>query len=217
MAYGPSKYKDYAVWLANCVAGIERHKTDCAFPTKACTEVKTKADAFLAAHAKAVDPNAGNVDRQVRKTAKKNIDSAISDFAKRYIYLNDKVTDPILEELGFPIHDNTHTKHPAPAQRPVVLAEHHGKFGFKVTVLDPDTMKKTKPKYAHGARYMWQLGGVKPANARGLPNSHFNMGTIRIFEFAEDDKGKPFFIAACYENTTGEPGPDSEIVESLVD
>jgi hypothetical protein len=49
-----------------------------------------------------------------------------------------------------------------------------------------------------------------------LRHSIFRRKVVEVFDYAEEDRGKKVFYAACYENAKGEAGPWSDIIEAII-
>jgi hypothetical protein len=49
-----------------------------------------------------------------------------------------------------------------------------------------------------------------------LRNAVFSRKTSHIYDYTEAERGKKVFYAACYENSKGEPGPWSDIIEAII-
>jgi hypothetical protein len=61
-----------------------------------------------------------------------------------------------------------------------------------------------------------RIGGEKPVNVHELTRSYFDTNSPLTIEFEEEDRGKTFWYAVRWENTTGEKGPWSEIQSVII-
>jgi hypothetical protein len=74
----------------------------------------------------------------------------------------------------------------------------------------------SKPADAYEVRCAWQVGGEKPASGEDLPKTKFSRKTICIVTHTEADKAKTAYYATCYENSKGDTGPWSLIIEAVI-
>jgi hypothetical protein len=88
-------------------------------------------------------------------------------------------------------------------------------FEHRVRALDA-LGRAAKPDDAYGVAFAWQVGGEKPAAGADLPKSRFSRRPSIVVSHSEADKGKPVFYASCYENSKGDQGPWSPVVEAVI-
>ena len=175
-----------------------------------------KINAFLTAR---TDYHADNstVKRLAKDEAKEEMVDAMRDFANSSIRFNKKMTDA--QKLVFGIHpmDKTPTHHLPPTSQPDAAVENTpNHFEHKVRALNHATGDSAKPADAYGVRYAWQVGGEKPASGEALCKTKFSRKTTHIVTHTEADKGKPAYYAACYENSKGDQGPWSPVVDAII-
>jgi hypothetical protein len=84
------------------------------------------------------------------------------------------------------------------------------------TAANQATGKKNKPDDAYGVRFVSEIRDAPPAAADDLRHSVFRRKVVEVFDYAEEDRGKKVFYAACYENAKGEAGPWSDIIEAII-
>ena len=117
--------------------------------------------------------------------------------------------------MGLPVHKTTHTDAPVATTIPYVQAVlnliRHLRFDFSGS-----EGSKAKPEGQHGMELVARIGGEKPAGVHELTRSYFDTHTPLTIEFTEEDRGKTFWYAVRWENTTGEKGPWSEIMSAVI-
>jgi hypothetical protein len=69
-----------------------------------------------------------------------------------------------------------------------------------------------RPSGVRGAEIRWGILDTPPTGIGDLHESMFRTESPFDFEFKEEDRGKIFYFCIRWENTTGETGPESEIV-----
>ena len=150
-----------------------------------------------------------------KNTARNALEKEVRQANGEYLARNHRVTDSDRESLGLPIHKTTRDAAPVATTFPwvkvvVELIRHlHFDFGGEET-------SKAKPEGQHGMELAGRIGGDKPANVHELPLSYFDTDTPLIIEFEEEDRGKTFWYAVRWENTTGKKGPWSDIWSALI-
>ncbi|MDR3235698.1 MAG: hypothetical protein LBT48_03095, partial [Prevotellaceae bacterium] len=80
---------------------------------------------------------------------------------------------------------------------------------------DQDT-KKAKPAGVHGAEIRWAIRDEPVVDVEDLTNSSFDTRTPFTLEFKGHERGQTVYFCLCWENTTGEKGPWSEIVGAII-
>jgi hypothetical protein len=181
-----------------------------------CTAVVAKITAFLTARS-AYEATDSTENRVTKDEAKEDAIDAMRDFANTSVRFNKKMTDADKLELGVHPADKTMTHHPKPASQPdtdVLPSVNH--YEHLVRALNHATGVLSKPDDAYGVCYAWQVGGEKPATGEDLPKTQFSRRTTLIVTHTEADKGKTAYYATCYENSRGEKGSLSPIVEAVI-
>jgi hypothetical protein len=175
-----------------------------------CTEVVSKITAFLTARtAYETDNFTGN--RIAKDEAKGEMVDAMREFANTSIRFNKKMHDE--DNLVYGIHPADTT----PASQPGTEVENtRNHYEHLIRVINTERGDHSKPADAYSVRYAWQVGGEKPASGADLPNSKFSRKTPHIVQHTEADKSKTAFYSTCYENSKGDTGPWSPVVEAVI-
>ena len=173
--------------------------------------------AYKAALSAYQDPNHGKIDTLNKNETKKTLDSALRTYIQGFIARNPLVTDEDRERMGLPLRDTTPTEHPAPDVKPVAEAVPSGKGRHTVTALNPQTGNKKKPPLVKGAAFAHRIRGheEKPAKAEEMP-SVFQTGTVKNFQWDEEQYGKAVDYACAYENEGGKRGPWSDVASLII-
>jgi hypothetical protein len=114
------------------------------------------------------------------------------------------------------VHDDVRTKRDRPKERPDIAVKVFGKFGHKVTAVNPNKTSSKRVGDADGVRYFWQKGGTPPAKPGDLPHSLYNRNTDHVFEWDPSDEGQTVYFAVCYSNDKGQDGDFSAIAHSVI-
>jgi hypothetical protein len=180
------------------------------------TVVLGKINGFLTARA-SYEADNSTAKRLAKDEAKDESIDAMRDFANSSIRFNKNMNDA--QKLVFGIHpkDTTPTVHPVPASQPETVVENTvNHFEHKIRALNRGRNDASKPEDAYGVRYVWQVGGERPASGENLPKSKFSRKTSVIVTHTEADKAKTAYYATCYENSKGEEGPWSPVEEAVI-
>jgi hypothetical protein len=181
-----------------------------------CEGVRKKIETFLnAVDAYSVSDTSAN--RSVKNAAKKELISAMREFANSSVRYNPFVTEAVRLEMGLHTPDTVPTPQPRPISAPNVVAtgtvthfQHH------VRALNPESGKAAKPAGVHGVRFAWQVGGERPAEGGAMNSGKFSRRPEIFVSHGEPNRGKMAYYAACYENAKGESGPWSPVVEAYI-
>lgn len=194
----------------------ERNTVTWHLDPNACVKVTLAINVYLKAWyvCRAVD---STVNRNFRKETRKQAVGAMRQFARSNLRFNDYMDDTSKMEMGLAVRDGSSANHPRPANSPETMPENTlNPFEKKVRAVNRETRTSKRPDDACGVRYAWQLGGTKPTSAEDLPKSRFSRRTSMVISFTEKDAGQPIWFATCYENTKGETGPWSPVVQTHI-
>jgi hypothetical protein len=127
------------------------------------------------------------------------------------------MTDAYRLALGMNRPDTVPTPHLRPTSRPNTMVERTANyFEHKVSALNAENGKATKPADAYGVRFAWQVGGERPATGAAILNGRFSRRPVITVAYDETERGKTAYYAACYENSKGEAGPWSPVMEAYI-
>jgi hypothetical protein len=169
----------------------------------------TKLEAFAA------DNSTANL--VAKNDAKVEAIDAMRDFANSFVRFNKKMQDEDKLVLGIHPSDSTPTPHGPPTSQPDVEVENtRNHYEHKLRAINRASGDHSKPEDAYGVRYAWQVGGEKPASGADLPKNKFSRKTIFVISHTEADKTKIVYYAACYENSKGDEGSWSPVVEAVI-
>jgi hypothetical protein len=180
------------------------------------TAVLGKIDGFLTARS-AYEADNSSAKRLAKDEAKEEAVDGMRDFANSSIRFNKKMNDAQKLVFGIQPGDKTMTSHGTPTSQPDTVVENTvNHFEHKVKAFNHETGGGAKPADAYGVRYAWQVGGEKPVSAEALPKSKFSRKTALVITHTEADKGKPCYYATCYENSKGDEGKWSPVIEAFI-
>ena len=181
-----------------------------------CAEVLAKINAFLSSRSDYETVN--STERRLAKDeAKGEAVDVMREFANASIRFNKKMSDPARLVMGIHPKDTTPTSHGAPGAQPGTEAENtRNHYEHRVRAINTERGDHSKPEGVYGVRYGWQNGGTRPVSGADLPKSKFSRKTTLVVQHTEGDKGQPAFYSTCYENSKGETGPWSPVVEAII-
>ncbi|MDR3132461.1 MAG: hypothetical protein LBU42_00345 [Prevotellaceae bacterium] len=130
------------------------------------------------------------------------------------------VTDDDLQSMGLP-------KRPSSSRTPSPVATtspaSHVDTGTQRRVIiyfsdqhSNEETAKAKPPGQHGAEIRWAVLDIAPVDISALTHSSFDTRSPFTLDFEGHDRGKHFYYSLCWENTRGEKGPYSPIVEVVI-
>jgi hypothetical protein len=201
----------WITWLSD--AG---KKTEFGWLADVCAKVILAIGNFLTARSE-YEENRTPENRLIKDEKKEDAIDLMRDFANTSIRFNKKMTDADKLYMGIRPTDTTHTSHPAPVSQPNTdVLSTKNNYEHLVRSLNRDTGNLSKPADAYGVRYAWQVGGEKPVSGEDLPKSQFSRKTSYVVTHSEADKGKPAYYSTCYENSKGDQGHWSPVIEAII-
>lgn len=181
-----------------------------------CAALVRKIKAFLEFRAAYRDNNS-TPKRIAKDGAKKEAMAGMRSFANGSIRFNKRMNTAAKFDLGVPEKDTTPTRHTAPVEQTDTIVENTSNhYEHRVTALNHDSASATKPGDANGVCYACQVGGERPASGEAIGNTKFSRKTTMIFRHGEAANGKRAWYATCYENSRGDRGPWSTVVEVII-
>jgi hypothetical protein len=181
-----------------------------------CSKVILAIEAFFTARSE-YEANKTPENRLTKDEKKEDAVDLMRDFANVAIRFNQKMTDADKLYMGIRPTDTTHTSHPTPTSQPdtdVIPTMNH--YEHLARAINHATGGTTKPADAYGVRYAWQVGGEKPASGADLGKSKFSRRTNFAVAHSETDNGKMAYYATCYENSKGDQGKWSPVIEAII-
>jgi hypothetical protein len=207
----------FLIWIKTLIAYLQTKFSLWGVPKAAVTEVNDLIPPFDSALALAENPaTRTKVTVQAKKTARKNLESKARILLKAYVTYNPAVTDADRDVMGLPIHKTTHT----PVHEPTTVPEAEVKLPspgvVEIHFRDAGSKRKAKPKGIHGAEIAWAILSAPTTDWNELNHSTFDMRTPQRLTFDGTERGKTVYFALRWENTRGEKGPWSEIMNTII-
>ena len=212
----PRKDNDFLNWVVNFLAILASILPRIEFPAEVHARLTTLLNTFRTKLGIADAPaTRTSVTVQEKKDARNALEKETRQAVREHLTYNHLLTDADRESLGLPIHKTTRDAAPVATTYPwvqvIVNLIRHLTFDF-----GGEETSKAKPEGQHGMELAGHIGGEKPANVRALKLSYFDTHTPLVIEFEEEDRGKTFWYAVRWENTTGQKGPWSDIMSALI-
>jgi hypothetical protein len=139
----------------------------------------------------------------------KALKTAYRGLYMQFIKYNQLVTDEDLDRMKFPPRwDGTRSPSPVADRPPAVKASISLPRVIRLYFGTPhgkkqNEVKHGKPRGQRGSEIRWALSPANVKNIEDLVNSSFVTRSPLTLFFEEDDRGKAFYFAACWENTRG--------------
>jgi hypothetical protein len=152
------------------------------------------------------------------KTAESRFIALYRQLYTGYLKGNPAITDADMIAMGLPPHNTVDrpTPSPVPASYPLIDIRPLGVRTVQIAFHDSGTLKKARPRGVAGAVIRWEILPAPPASVAELTRSVFDTKTPCTLTFDEDRRGQTVYIVAAWQNTRGETGPWSEIVNAII-
>jgi hypothetical protein len=214
----PRKDADFLQWTVNFLAVLIKIFSRIGFPEAVCQQLIVLKDAFAEKFRIAEAPETRTKPAvRDKDTARKTLEKDLRKTIREYLSNNHLLTDTDRESLGLPVYKTTRTPSPVAAEAPDVevdtsviarLAVHFFKKG--------GSHKKGKPAGQHCAEIRWIIGETPPARWEDLIHSAVDTASPFTLAFENDRRGETVYLALRWENTRGEKGPWSEIMNAII-
>jgi hypothetical protein len=150
-----------------------------------------------------------------KNAARSQLEATLRQAIAEYLTHNHLLTDADRDALGLPIHKKKHDPVQPATTFPWIKVStaliRHLSFDY-----GGSETSKAKPAGQHGIELAWVIADTKPADISELIHSQFDTRSPLVMEFKEEDRGKMFWFAVRWENTTGQKGPWSEIQSAII-
>ncbi|WP_059369535.1 hypothetical protein [Treponema endosymbiont of Eucomonympha sp.] len=212
--YIPESDAAFLAWAKTLIAGLAAGGDGWGISEAAVERLQAELTEYERAQSAAEDPNRGKADVFAKNETRNTLKTDIRAVVKSHVAYNEAVTDDDRVRMGLPTHGKKPTPVPAPSTRPIVSADTSVPLNVKVNFHSEGG--RGKPEGAHGAEIRWVKRETPPESLDDLSNSVFSTRSPYELSFDLNERGKKLFIAARWENTTGEKGPWSDVIETAV-
>jgi hypothetical protein len=213
----PRKETEFSQWGERFTTNLQPSLERFGFPPATYELVVALKTAYINALKVASNPmtrNSGTIKdkNDARKVFEKETRAAI----RRYLSYNPDVTNKDREDLGIPVHDTTHTPIPAPSTRPALEVEVSDIKQIRLHFHDYGSESKARPYGVNGAVILYAILPKEPTDISELTKNLLATRTPYTFEFAESERGKTIYFAACWQNAKGQRGHWSRIINTVI-
>ncbi|MDR2553218.1 MAG: hypothetical protein LBD31_08645 [Treponema sp.] len=218
--YVPAGDKDFDPWFKNITQYVSQKITGASpqwthIPQEAFVSLVNAYGAWFTAFASTRQPHSP-VETAAKNAARHAAEEVLRPFKRRYLD-DPPVTAADRVAMGIHVKDTIPTRKPVPTVTPnTEVAATTSHFEHRVRAINTEPGGGIKPEGVHGVRFAWQVGGVRPATGEDLPKSVFSQKTLHVVGHTEADKAQTAYYATCYENTRGERGPWSPVVDAVI-
>jgi hypothetical protein len=217
--YIPAQYAEFSSWFRNLttyVDGKTGGQTP-AWPDVPAAAVAALSGAYagwLAAYRKTLGAHTP-ADTEAKKEARKKAEKVIRPFVAQYLHFP-PVTDADRVNMGLPCHGGRRSAIPAPSTVPEAEIKLPHPMTIEVHFHDMGSVRRGKPAGVRGAKIVYGLLDAPPGEAEELTRSEFCTRSPYTAQFLENERGKAWYFALCWENPRGKAGPRSVIQKAIV-
>ena len=212
----PTKDADFNVWQETISTAVEENTNDWGLDVSWINSTfKPDCAAWNLAWEKYKNPATRTplitaAKQQKRTTYEKSLMVIVAN-----LRANTRVTDDERRALGIHIRDTKPTPSPVPTSHPVATIDTSTTMRLGISFRDSATNSAAKPKGVHGAEIKWVIADEPPL-IKDLINSSFDTRTPYTLEFTDQERGKTVWIRMRWENTRGEKGEWSDMVNAII-
>jgi hypothetical protein len=209
--YIPPQDGELATWITGFMQNIIVIGPRVNFPESVQQEIMKFGGDFNQKYLIAKDPaTRTTVTIKAKDEARKKLEEKIRSAVNEYLAYNHLVTDEDKVTLGLHVRDPKPTPSPISDVPPSIEARSGTAGNVDFHIIGP------KPLGQHGAEIVWAVLDTKPIGWKDLTHSSFCTRSPLRLSFDGEDRGKTLYFAARWENTRGEKGVWSEIMNVII-
>jgi hypothetical protein len=175
--------------------------------------------AYITAEAVAANPDtATSGARHTRNEAEKALKTKWRQFINECVRYNSAVPAADLEVFRLHKRDTTMTPAGTPDKTGIVSIRTAGARRMEIKVLDSETGKKKKPRYAAGSFVYVAVTevGETPQHESDYRRQEFSSNCHHVIEFPFEQLAKQAHIYARYANAHGKEGPTGPVESAII-
>jgi hypothetical protein len=214
----PRKDADFLQWAVNFLAALAKIVARIGFPDTVYNQLVALKNTFSEKFniAEAPETRTGPATRD-KNVARKSLEKSLRQAIREYLTNNHLLTDTDRESLGLPVYKTGRTPAPVAKFAPDVEVDTSVIGRLIIYFFEKGGRhKKKKPAGQHCAELVWIISDVPPARWDELIHSVIDTNSPLELTFENDRRGKTVYFAVRWENTRGEKGPWSEIMNAII-
>jgi hypothetical protein len=153
---------------------------------------------------------------QAKNNSIKHFKSIFRKYIKAYITYNPRVTDEDRKIMQLPLHDTKPTPAPVADKTPFTKLDLPTPGTVVISFGDQEGARKRKPAGQNGAELAYAILDNKPMDWEDLTHSTFSTHSPFRLSFKGTERGKTLYFALRWQNTRGEKGPWTEIMNVII-
>jgi hypothetical protein len=216
--YIPESEKDFVPWGINYMLNLTLLVTILKVPPEAVSALGALYNDFETKYSAATNETTRNkLTVAAKNAALKKLKAGIRQLTKEYLISNHLITEEQLLQLGLPVHDTKPT--PAQVAKEAPEVDVDTSVSEQVTYLIYQKGAKNrqgKPDDQSGSELVWAILEAPPQDREELTHSEFTTTHTLLVRHKLKDRGKKVYASARWENTRGEKGPWSDIIETVI-
>jgi hypothetical protein len=214
----PRKDADLLKWVINFLTVLGKILTRVGFPDAVYQALVTLKDSFDDKLTVADAPETRTKPAILAKNlARKTLVRELRQATGEYLTRNHLLSDVDRENLGLKPHSEG--RHPSPIadKSPDADVDTSTIGQLKINFYEKGGHhKKGKPDGQHCAEIAWMISDIPPTRWDELLHSAVDTNSPFSLVFENDRRGKTVYFALRWENTRGEKGPWSEIMNAII-
>jgi hypothetical protein len=204
-------------WVKILFAGVVQNASLWNIDPTTFAQILVMIESFEAAYAKAEDPNRGKADVKEKDVVRDAMKKAVRQFVKEYLSFNSHISDEERERIGLPVRKSGRTPSPIAKDSPDCDTDTSLTGHISIQFFERGSNhKKGKPEGQHGVEIAWLVSDTPPARWEDLIHSSIDTNSPFTLVFENDQRGKTVYFALRWENTRGEKGPWSSIMNAII-
>jgi hypothetical protein len=214
----PRKDADFLQWTVNFLAALVKILQRIGFPEAVYQQLLTLKNTFSVKFNIAEAPETRTKPAVREKNdAHHALETSLRQAIGEYLTRNHLLTDADRDSLGLPVRKSGRTPSPIAAESPDVDVDTSVIAHLIIHFFEKGGRhRKGKPAGQHGAEIGWSISETPLTRWDELTHSAIDTNSPFTLSFENDQRGSTLYFALRWENTRGEKGPWSEIMNAII-
>ncbi|MDR1371842.1 MAG: hypothetical protein LBJ17_01760 [Dysgonamonadaceae bacterium] len=216
--YVPEREDDFYIWSINFKKHLAAYVDRGVIPPGIYEEIVEKGERYETYYVRT-----NNLDTRTRVTivgrrgARKAYEKLIRETVREYLANNHTLTDLEKISIGLNIPKAGRTPAPVATTAPSVEIGISRLAHLKIHVYENGhSNRRGKPDGQHCAELAWIHSPVKPKSWNDLTHTIVSTKSPFKLEFEDDMRGETIWFAVRWENTRGQKGPWSAMIDAII-
>ena len=206
---------DLLSWAQNFAKTIKANTQLLKLDSKKVDAIQSLVTNFKNNLEKTKDPERTRMDFIRKNESRMELRKNLRSFISVYLDYHPDMTPELRAAMGLNQRDPMRSRAQRPDTRPKIEVN-PGIRRITLRYRDEKSGKRAKPKGVRGINYHWAVLDEIPESPESLTMVNSKSSGPLVLEFDEKERGQKLYVSARWENSLGETGPWSDIVNTYI-